>query len=487
MGALSWIRIPTRIPISISFGSVGFERAATLLSFIIPALIRWIPEVQFPYPIGFDTPFYISWGRHYASNLTVFPLIQPLLGVLYALGLDMVVVMKCLPTLLYGFLGYSTYRFSHFYLGWPLKKSLLAVLLVALSFVSLRVSWDMHKQLMGTAFLLLALSYLKTLENPFRFIAFSVFSFLAAFSHQFVFAMLMTVLGCWVLFVARKEPKKTLPTLAVMSGIILLFVGVWYGWRLNLISEAALGTLLLHSTSLPERWLWEATNNVSLFLQLYGLTLISAVLGLFKDRIVLPWLCLALIGSFSTVIFPFHEPFVLPYRWMFLVVYPLSFYVANGFDKLHFLKRASFKFVSFILILLVVNMPTWGFLGFMHQPSYFCKSNILPETMALSSIPPHDIEATIWLTKKFDEVEGTVLIVHGHYGGWASYFTGKRVVTFGELYGGDRTIKQAVGLAQSENAGDIYLLWYLDSDAYSSGFTKIAEKGTMKLYKYVEA
>lgn len=142
--------------------------------------------------------------------------------------------------------------------------------------------------------------------------------------------------------------------------------------------------------------------------------------------------------------------------------------------------------MSFILILLVVNIPTWGFLGFVHQPSYFCKSNVLPETMALSSIPLHDIEATIWLTKKFDEVEGTVLIIHGHYLGWASYFTGKKVVTFGELYGGDRTIQQAMEMAQSENAGDIYLLWYLDSDAYSSGFVKIAERGTMKLYKYVE-
>lgn len=481
------IRIPTRIPTSISFGSVGFKRAAILLSFLIPALIRWIPEAQFQYPIGFDTPLYISWGKHYFSNPTIFPLMLPFLGILYALGLDMVAVMKYLPTLLYSILGFSTYRFSRFYLGWPLGKSLLAVLLVALSFVSLRVSWDMHKQLMGTAFLLLAFSYLKTLEKSSGFIAFGVFSFLAAFSHELVFVVLMVVLASLVIFVARKEPKKTLPTLAVLSGIFLLFVGVWYGWRVNEIPERALGTLLLHSTSLVERWLWEATNNVSLFLQLYGLTLISAVLGLFKDKVVSVWLCLGLIGSFSTVIFPFHVPSLPPYRWMVLVVYPLTLYAVNGFDKLRFLKRKSFNFVSLILLLLVVNIPTWGFLGFIQQPSCFCRANVLPEMMALSSIPIHDIEATIGLIKKFDEVEGTVLIVHGHYFGWVSYFTWKRVVTFGELYGEDRTIQQAVELVQSENGRDIYLLWYLDSEAYSSGFTKIAQKGTMKLYKYVEA
>jgi len=487
VGLGSRIRIPTRIPTTISFGLVGFERGAMLLSFMIPTLIRWIPESQFPYPIGFDTPLYISWGRHYTSNPTVFPLMLPFLGALYALGLDMVVVMKYLPTLLYGFLGFSIFRFSRSYLGWPFKKSLLAVLLVALSFASLRVSWDMHKQIMGTAFLFLALSYLKTIEKPLGFVAFSIFSFLAAFSHELVFAVLVMVLACWAICVARKEPRKTLLTLTVMSSIVFLFVGVWYGWRLNVISERALGILLPHSTSLAERWLWEATNNASLFLQLFGLTLILAVPGLFKDRIVLLWLCLSLIGAFSTVFFPFYEPGVPPFRWMFLAVYPLSFYVANGLSKLRFLKKRSSKLVSFIVILLVVNIPTWGFLGFIHQPSYFCKTNVIPETMASSSIPFYDIEATIWLTKKFDEVEGTVLIVHGHYFGWASYFTGKRVITFGELYGRDRTINQAVELAQSENAGDIYLLWYLDSDAYSSGFAKIAEKGTMKLYKYVEA
>jgi len=137
MNAVAQIRTQIRIPTRISLSSLGLERTVILLSFIIPALIRWIPETQFPYPIGFDTPLYISWGRHYVSNPTIFPLIQPLLGLLYALGLDMVAVMKYLPTLLYGFLGFSAYRFSRCYLGWNLKKSLLAVLLVALSFTSL--------------------------------------------------------------------------------------------------------------------------------------------------------------------------------------------------------------------------------------------------------------------------------------------------------------------------------------------------------------
>ena len=458
-----------------------------LLSFLIPALIRWIPEAQFPYPIGFDTPLYISWGRHYASNPTAFPLVLPLLGGLYALGLDMVAVMKYLPTLLYGLLGLSTYRFSRFHLGWRLEKCLLAVFLVALSFASLRVSWDMHKQLMATVFLFLALSWLNNLRRPLGLASFAVFSFLAAFSHEVVFAILMTVLLYRVMLEMRREPKMALPILAVALGVLLLFVGVWYGWRLDKILGAALGSQLSDTSSLAYRWLWKAESDVSVFLQLCGLMVPLVVLGLFKDSVLLPWLGLGLLGSFSTVLFPLHVPNVAPSRWMLLLAYPFSFYVANGFDKLRLLRIAGSKrLATCILVLLVINVPTWGFLGLTPQLSQFSRAGLIPETMVSSSIPAHDIEATIWLMKRFDEAEGTVLIVHGHYVGWASYFTGKRVVTFGELYGGGRTIKQALELAQKEDAGDVYLLWYVDSEAYSSGFVKVAEKGPMKLYKYVE-
>ncbi|MFB0522142.1 MAG: hypothetical protein ACETV1_00090, partial [Candidatus Bathyarchaeia archaeon] len=86
------------------------------MSFVIPAFVRWIPEAQFPYPIGYDTPLYISWGKHYASNPVAFPLMLPLLGGLYASGFDLVAVMTYLPTLLYGLLGLSAFLFSRLYL-----------------------------------------------------------------------------------------------------------------------------------------------------------------------------------------------------------------------------------------------------------------------------------------------------------------------------------------------------------------------------------
>lgn len=469
-----------------SLGSRGFESTAILLSFIAPALIRWIPEAQFPYPIGFDTPLYICLGKNHASNPVAFPLMVPLLGSLYSLGFDMVAVMKYLPILLYGLLGFSVYLFSRLYLDWRLEKCLLVVFLVTLSFPSLRVSWDMHKQLMATAFLFLALSWLRTVDKPWGFFAFAVSSFLAAFSHQVLFAILMMVLSHVFLVEMRRKSMRALLVLVVALIIFLIFLGVWYGWSLGAVIREGAGGVVSDASSLFDRWTWEVNKNLFEFFQLCGLLVPFVFLGFFKDDVLLPWLCLGLLGSFSTVLFPLHDPSINPSRWMLLLAYPFSFYVANALDRLNLLRVNRLeRLVGLILAVFLVNLPSWGFLGFFPQPSLYFRAGLLPKTMVTSSIPLPDIEATIWLVEKFDEIGGEALIVHGHYFGWARYHTEKSVVTFGELYGGGRSITDALELAQNSSNGDVYLLWYIDGDAYSLGFVKVAEKGPMKLYQYI--
>ncbi len=66
------------------------------------------------------------------------------------------VAMKFLPTLLYGFLGISVYYFARSYLVWNRWRSLLAVGVLAFSIVSLRISWDLNKQVFATVPLFLA-------------------------------------------------------------------------------------------------------------------------------------------------------------------------------------------------------------------------------------------------------------------------------------------------------------------------------------------
>ena len=465
---------------------MGSEWLALLLSFIVPVLVRWVPESKFPYPIGFDTPLYLSWGRHYTSNPVVFPLMVPLLGGLYLLGFDLVTVMKYLPTLVYGLLGVSVFLFSRLCLNWRLEKSLLVVFLIAFSFPMLRVSWDMHKQFIATAFLVLAFSWLKTIETPLGFVAFAVSSFLAAFSHDVLFAVLMVVCSYVFLVEVRRNRKRAILISVVTLSILLIFIGVWYGWNFGLIVKNGVGGIVLDTSSLFDRWTWEVNKNLFEFFQICGLFVPLVVLGFFKDEVLFPWLILGLLGSFSTILFPFRAPSINPSRWMLLLACPFSFYMANGLDRLTLITRKSLKkMVALFFVVFIINFPSWGFLGFFPQPSLYYKPGLLPLTMASSSAPLDDIDATIWLVRRFNDVGGEALLVHGNYFGWASYYTDKIVVTFGELYGGDRSIKDALKIAQNSGNIDVYLLWYVDGDAFSLSFIKVAERGPMKLYRYV--
>ncbi|MEM2936816.1 MAG: hypothetical protein QW231_06545, partial [Candidatus Bathyarchaeia archaeon] len=72
--------------------------------------------------------------------------------------------------------------------------------------------------------------------------------------------------------------------------------------------------------------------------------------------------------------------------------------------------------------------------------------------------------------------------------GWVSYYTDKKIITFGELYGENRTIPQSLQIAINEGYDGqnrwktIYLLWYGDQDAHESGFIKVVEMGSLRLY-----
>jgi hypothetical protein len=70
-----------------------------------------------------------------------------------------------------------------------------------------------------------------------------------------------------------------------------------------------------------------------LFAVLYLPYLFLVAKGFFKNRILNIWTMLLLIGAFGCLVVPV---FALEYwhRWMFMLVYPFTFYAVNGFSKL---------------------------------------------------------------------------------------------------------------------------------------------------------
>ncbi|MFB0522920.1 MAG: hypothetical protein ACETV1_04055, partial [Candidatus Bathyarchaeia archaeon] len=416
------------------------------------------------------------------------PLMLPLLGGLYALGYDLVAVMKYLPTLLYGLLGLSAFLFSRLHLKWRVEKSLLVVFLLAVSFPSLRISWDMHKQMMATILLLLALSCLGSIERPLGFTAFTVLSFLTALSHELLFAVEMVVFSYVFLAKTRKEPLKALLVFSVAFFILLAFIGIWYKWNFGLIASLAVGDVLVDTSSLLDKWTWEVSKNLFEFFQLCGLLVPLAFIGFFKHEVLLPWCFLGLLGSFSTVLFPLHAPlFILPSRWMMFLAYPFSFYVANALDRLNLLAADRLERLgTLILVIFTVNLPSWGFLGLVPQLPLYTRPALLPWSMAASSVHVSDVEVAAWFTEEFDKGGEGVLIVHGDYLGWASYYSKRRIVTYGEVYGGGRSVKEALEMALENNQGDVYLLCYVDDEdnVCNLDFVRVGERGLMKLYYY---
>jgi len=69
-----------------------------------------------------------------------------------------ILTVKILGPLLHALLGLSMYIFARKVLNWDAWKSLLLVVFSSIYFVSLKISWEVYRQMLGTIFLFLTLS-----------------------------------------------------------------------------------------------------------------------------------------------------------------------------------------------------------------------------------------------------------------------------------------------------------------------------------------
>ena len=116
-----------------------------LLAFGVGTLIRSVPNLVTPYPIGFDTIYYaiqiLDWRSSLANPNVVFqtPLHLLILGPVYGLtGLDPFVILRVVQPLLYGVLVMSFLYAARNLLGWELRRAFLAALIFSLQTAMLR-------------------------------------------------------------------------------------------------------------------------------------------------------------------------------------------------------------------------------------------------------------------------------------------------------------------------------------------------------------
>ena len=326
--------------------------------------VRLIPELlAFPLPIGFDTIHYAAamengvvlahWSNFFTSSWLLYAFIVPLHGLLQV---DPFLLLKVVAPLLFGLNVAGVYWFSRKMLGWNLRMGVLTGIFFTLQLASLRISWDLLRNTLGLGILLFALSYVKEVNSKRGFAIFASLALLSVFAHEYAaVTLLAVVLGLLVWRLIKRQLDSwsirlglaALPALIVfLAGMALRFFPVSYTAETNVIHAgdavtAKVGGLsflvdYLHIQSSVDSYTSYSNLALSvglLFAVLFLPYLLLIVKGFFRNGVLNLWTGLLLVGAFGCLLTPFAA---LRYwhRWMFMLVYPFTFYAVNGFDRL---------------------------------------------------------------------------------------------------------------------------------------------------------
>ena len=323
-----------------------------LLAFIIPLIVRAVPEILMnKYLVGFDTlgyyiPNTLTWlsnGVSLWSLMSSAPLLYILLMGVTSIGVPITVTLKILGPLLLGLLGFATYYYAHKGLSWSPKKSLMVAILSTLYFVALRISWDMFRSELALIFLFLILTILQKNRASIRNgLLLSLMMALVVLSHQLVAIIMFAIITAMITNYSLKKKKTELSRIIVYSIpaalILLLIIYINYfvfsspvmSYSVNYSGGFETLTTLSHL---------ELVTNTLGFLVFCYLPLVPLLIfGLRGSKSNIhfkAWVLWAVIPVLLVILSPktFFLGGVLPFRWILLLTYPLSFLAVEGLSQ----------------------------------------------------------------------------------------------------------------------------------------------------------
>jgi hypothetical protein len=190
--------------------------------FLIPFTVRLIPELINTHPIGYDTGHYI-WAMEYYPEHAGFPLFDDrymflayfILNIVHLSGLSSEIIMKLAPAVFFGLLGYALGRYGEH--REDRRFGLLVCLLFTLNLASLRLSWDLQKQVLANAFMVLSAPYIDR-DTHRDYGMFTLLAALSVLSHQTT----APSLGLLIAYYAyRKRNWGLILSLLLVGGISL--------------------------------------------------------------------------------------------------------------------------------------------------------------------------------------------------------------------------------------------------------------------------
>jgi hypothetical protein len=507
------------------------DRRALVACLSLGFFVRLIPELlAFPLPIGFDTIDYAvamksgvilpHWSSFFTSSWLLYALIVPL----YSLSqVDPFLLLKVVAPLLFGLNVAGVYWFARKMLGWDLRMGLLAGFFFALQLASLRISWDLLRNTLGLGILLFALSYLKEIGSKRGLALFASLSLLTVFAHEYAAVTLLVVaVGLVVWPTVRRQVNSdskrlalaVLPALAVsMTGVWLRIFPVHYALGTNVISardavSAQQGKLffivdyLRIQTSVDNyASYWTLALSVGLlFAVLYLPYLFLVAKGFFENRILNLWTMLLLTGAFGCLIVPF---FALEYwhRWMFMLVYPFTFFATNGFSKLLQPKtlseektRSSLWFSNKKATATMLLTLSLG-VAYLATPMLMVYTNMSVPSITSTylyfstnpTVPYQDVNSVVrainWLNGNMDTASCVVL--QNAFTSWGEMYLGKShvIVCF------ENDINAAVNAAFGHGFSRVFFVWWNQPIGWygisvPQSFASVQGFGRISVYAY---
>jgi len=485
-----------------------------LLAFLIPLLVRFIPEVLIgPYLVGFDTlahylPTTLLWLNG-SVTLWSFIATAPLLYIITA-GLSLLsgsieLVLKVLPPVLLGFLGLSLYVYARRGLDWSPKKSLIPALVGTLYFVALRVSWDALREEVALIFFFIVLTLIaRVASSKFswkNYLLLSLAICAVVLSNQVVAVLLLGVLLFTVIYKFFREGRVNAARLvAFCLPAVLLFLVMFY-----LSPAVPEYRLIFGFPSTPDGWLAlfgyssysgmlssEALFILFCFLPLLPLAVLSV--RSFKNFQMRSWVVLILLAA----LIPMVSPSGL--RLIMLLTYPLVFYATEALSRLQYVhwKRYNKSLIKIGAFYLVAVTAIFS-LGFMLMPPenpfpYFVAGEFnshiyqIPSSMLQNTVSMSDCkgvaDAVGWLKTNMDG--DAVLLSHRAFYGWAlSELNPDRVI----LYEYDDPADVVGNLTQSYS--QVYLIWWVDGQGWyglssvPSVFHEVYSEVRIAIYTYI--
>jgi hypothetical protein len=498
-------------------------RNAAFLAFLVGFVIRGFPEVLAgKWPLGFDTiTYYVpameSWrnGNFNSAEFNYyFTLCIWLLYLGYYLSGNILLTVKIFGPLLYGFLSSSLFFFTTKGLNWSNRKGLLACIIFSSYFVSLRISWDLYRNMLGLSLFFIFLSFFKqhnNLSNKLKLTS-SILATLVILSHEITGAIMsLIIVGTFAFeIIERKRPvTKILRSSLWFAPPLLLFLLIF---SLTASQLNAIPGSLNYFTNIDRGITYDSYQSLVSDIFIVGILCFGGLLpfiirGFWSERTLNLWLVVCLIGFLWPIAYPWFE--MAPWnRWMYMLVPPSILYVVNGIDRSYnsgMAKKTSNchkrKFFSWkvLLPIIVLGVSIFYILFPLFVSPYSVRASFLgPFERASAYIPGAFLSNTIPVDE-CDNLESclkfvnsqldnnSVLIIHESLRGWASLYIdeGKNVINY-------HFNNHSEGLQNALVQGyeKIYLIWWADNlgwynqTSVPTGFKQISTSGHMVVYLY---